>query len=142
MVAALALAPILEPPEGKSGILAPSVKTESGDRDEAFNLRLLEKILLDLPQHFVGPFLGCADRELDVGDKITLVFRGKERGGHSHVDQPDQHHNDGERNHRSESFVENRSDHALISICRSRKDPIEPAKKTAFLMLVSGGNRF
>ena len=40
---AFAFAPIFEPPERKRRVLAASVETKTGDRDEAFDFRLLQK---------------------------------------------------------------------------------------------------
>ncbi len=75
---AFAVAPIFEPAEGERRVLSTAIEAETGDGDETLDFGLLQKIFLDLFQHRIRSFLGRADGQLDIGDKITLILGRQE----------------------------------------------------------------
>src|SRR5438045_9609485 len=77
MLGAFSFTPIFEPSERKRRVLSATVETKSRDCDEALDFGLFQKILYDLAQNFIRPLLRRPNRQLDVGDEITLIFGGQ-----------------------------------------------------------------
>ena len=74
MLRAVALAPVFQMNKGERGVLPLAVEAEAGDVHHARHFRLVQIIILHLLEHVHRALLGRADRQLDAGDEITLVF--------------------------------------------------------------------
>src|SRR3984957_3324585 len=86
VLAALALAPVLQMGEGHAGILARAGKGKGGHRKDEIDVRLffVEIIFGHILRHFQGRRLGCAGRQRDQAEDETLVLVGQKAGGQAH----------------------------------------------------------